>query len=159
MMNRLLLSFSFMLLMATVAMAQGNLKGRILDEQRLAMPGALIFIDNTSHGTSTSVDGYFRLVNLPEGKHQVSISSIGYPIITKEVNIESDKTSDLTVMLDASQRLDEVVIAGNGYSQINALNQQKNDMKIMNVISADQVGRFPDSNIGDAIKRVPGVYV
>jgi hypothetical protein len=38
------------------------------------------------------------------------------------------------------------------------LNKQKNNSNITNVISADQIGRFPDANIGDALKRVPGNY-
>ncbi|MGC3972127.1 MAG: TonB-dependent receptor plug domain-containing protein [Pirellulales bacterium] len=41
--------------------------------------------------------------------------------------------------------------------QAKALNQQKNSDNITNIISADQIGRFPDANIGDAIKRVPGI--
>ncbi len=30
---------------------------------------------------------------------------------------------------------------------------------ITNVVSADQVGKFPDSNIGDALKRINGINV
>ena len=41
--------------------------------------------------------------------------------------------------------------------QVKALNQQKTNVNVSNVISADQIGRFPDSNIGDALKRVPGI--
>lgn len=41
--------------------------------------------------------------------------------------------------------------------QARALNQQKNNQNISNIISSDQVGRFPDANIGDALKRVPGI--
>ncbi|UZJ63086.1 TonB-dependent receptor plug domain-containing protein [Sphingobacterium sp. KU25419] len=41
--------------------------------------------------------------------------------------------------------------------QAKALNQQKNNQNITNIISSDQVGRFPDANIGDALKRVPGI--
>ena len=41
--------------------------------------------------------------------------------------------------------------------QAKALNQQKSKDNITNIISADQVGKFPDANIGDALKRVPGI--
>jgi hypothetical protein len=37
-------------------------------------------------------------------------------------------------------------------NQARALNKQKNAANIINVISADQIGKFPDSNIGDALK-------
>ena len=29
--------------------------------------------------------------------------------------------------------------------------------KRQNIISSDQAGKFPDSNMGDALKRVPGI--
>src|SRR5690606_37844237 len=41
--------------------------------------------------------------------------------------------------------------------QAKALNQQRNNANITNIISSDQVGRFPDANIGDALKRVPRI--
>src|SRR5690606_15207335 len=41
--------------------------------------------------------------------------------------------------------------------QAKALNAQKNNPNITNIVSADQVGRFPDANIGDAMKRIPGI--
>jgi outer membrane receptor for ferrienterochelin and colicin len=37
--------------------------------------------------------------------------------------------------------------------------QAKNNANITNVISSDQIGRFPDANIGDALKRVPGITI
>ena len=43
--------------------------------------------------------------------------------------------------------------------QSKAINQQRNSINITNVISADQVGRFPDQNVGDALKRIPGINV
>ena len=36
---------------------------------------------------------------------------------------------------------------------------QKSNLGITNVVSADQVGKFPDSNIGDALKRISGINV
>lgn len=32
-------------------------------------------------------------------------------------------------------------------------------MGVTNVVSADLVGKFPDSNIGDALKRINGINV
>ena len=37
------------------------------------------------------------------------------------------------------------------------MNTQKNKQNITNIVSADQVGKFPDANIGDALKRIPGI--
>lgn len=54
--------------------------------------------------------------------------------------------------------LQEVIVLGDRLKgQAKALNQQKNNKNITNIVSADQVGRFPDANIGDALKRIPGI--
>jgi len=55
--------------------------------------------------------------------------------------------------------IDEVVVNGALQGQSKALNQQKNSLNITNIISSDQVGRFPDQNVGDALKRIPGINV
>lgn len=53
----------------------------------------------------------------------------------------------------------EVVVGGAFQGQRRAINSQKNNLGITNVVSADQVGKFPDSNIGDALKRINGINV
>ena len=50
--------------------------------------------------------------------------------------------------------LQEVQVKGAFQGQKKAINTQKNNLGITNVVSADQVGKFPDSNIGDALKRI-----
>jgi TonB-dependent receptor len=52
-----------------------------------------------------------------------------------------------------------VIVNGAMQGQSKALNQQKNSKNITNIISSDQVGRFPDQNVGDALKRIPGINV
>lgn len=45
---------------------------------------------------------------------------------------------------------DEVLILGDRLrGQAKALNQQKNNANITNIVAADQIGKFPDANIGD----------
>ena len=53
---------------------------------------------------------------------------------------------------------DEIIITGNSLQgQARAINEQKNNVNVTNIISSDQAGKFPDSNMGDALKRVPGI--
>ena len=55
--------------------------------------------------------------------------------------------------------LDEVVVESYFGGLSKALKQQKNSLNITNVVSADQAGKYPDDNIGDAIKRISGISV
>ena len=55
--------------------------------------------------------------------------------------------------------LDEVIVIGIRGAQAAALNEQRTNDNISNVISADQLGIFPDRNIAEAMRRIPGVSV
>ena len=55
--------------------------------------------------------------------------------------------------------LDEVVVESYFGGLSKALKQQKNSLNITNVVTADQAGKYPDDNIGDAIKRISGISV
>ena len=53
--------------------------------------------------------------------------------------------------------LGEVVVSGFQSGIIKGLNKQKSDVNVTNVVSADQIGKFPDDNVGDVIKRIAGI--
>ena len=63
------------------------------------------------------------------------------------------------MVLNEGVELQEVVVGGAFQGQRRAINAQKSNLGITNVVSADQVGKFPDSNIGDALKRISGINV
>lgn len=44
-------------------------------------------------------------------------------------------------------------------AQARALNQRMSAPNITNVVSADQIGSFPDSNAADTTQRIPGVSI
>ncbi|REG91035.1 TonB-dependent receptor [Algoriphagus antarcticus] len=141
------------------ALAQGVLKGRVIDAQNLSMPGANLILKNTSLGTVTNQTGDYSIVDLPEGSYEVQVSYLGYGSIVQETTIEDGQTTILNFKLDETTiaSLEFVVMGDRLKGQAKALNQQKNNANITNVVSSDQIGRFPDANIGDALKRVPGI--
>jgi TonB-dependent receptor len=153
-----LLLFAF-ILMAFTAAGQGAIKGRVLDENNLGMPGANIFIESIMTGTITDVNGEFILQDIPEGDYTLLVSFIGYADQNIDVSVSNNKTSEVRTSLEPGVMLgDEILILGDRLKgQAKALNQQKNNMNITNIVASDQLGRFPDANVGDALKRIPGI--
>lgn len=137
----------------------GIITGRILDEERLPLPGATLMIKSINQGTVSDGNGFYRIVKLLPGKYEITVSYIGFKNITEFVTVEEGKATAKNFYMEAGIDLNEVVVNGALQGQSKALNQQKNSVKINNVISSDQVGRFPDANIGDALKRIPGISV
>ena len=135
------------------------ISGKVLDiDDKLPLPGAMIQIVGDNKYTVSDYNGRFELLNINAGTYKVTVKYIGYTAITHEITVEEGKNNVLDFALKTSgTELNEVVVGDILKGQAKALNQQKNNKNIGNVISSDQVGRFPDANVGDALKRVPGI--
>ena len=149
-----LLSFPIILLAQT-----GNLQGTISDENGIYLPGANIMIPSISKGAISDFDGRFTLVDIPQGSYVLKVTYLGYADMEREVIINPHETTEVALFIEPrSMELDGVDVTAYGIGgQSKALNTQKNNLNITNVVSTDQIGKFPDANIGDAVKRIPGI--
>lgn len=147
------------LLQAGLTAQSGILRGNVFDENGLDMPGANILISGTTIGVSTDVKGHFILYNVPQGEQTVQVSYLGYNTVEKPVNIAEGGVTSLNFALEPGVIYgQEVLVLGDRLKgQSKALNQQRAAINITNIVAADQIGRFPDANIGDAMKRIPGI--
>lgn len=138
----------------------GRLQGKVTDDLGLVMPGAtILFNTDPIIGTITDNAGKYQIAGLPDGTFTVTVSYLGYQNQSVEVEIKSGATVEQNFTLSEASLLgDEVLILGDRLrGQAKALNQQKNNSNITNIVAADQIGKFPDANIGDAMKRIPGI--
>jgi TonB-dependent receptor len=55
--------------------------------------------------------------------------------------------------------LEEIVVTGQRRSQANAVTRQRDSLPFVSALSADDVGNFPDQNVAEATRRLPGVSV
>ncbi len=55
--------------------------------------------------------------------------------------------------------LDKVTVTGYRYSIEQSLEQKRNANAVVEVITAEDVSKFPDKNVADALQRVPGVII
>ena len=150
---------SSLTIMAADSPKYGQLKGRILDNEKNPLPGAVVIIDSNKLSAVTDLDGFFSFANLLSGNHNLKVTYIGFLPVSKTIVVSEESTVDDIVMSDTSRELNEVVVTGVFSGQQRAINAQKNNINITNVVSADQIGKFPDSNIGDALKRISGINV
>lgn len=138
---------------------QGTVRGRIIDTSKQTLPGATIYIEKLHTGVTSDVNGFYTLPNLTPGTYTVKVSYVGYTPVEMKINVPEGRTLERDVTLNEGMELQEVVVGGAFQGQRRAINSQKNSLGITNVVSADQVGKFPDSNIGDALKRISGINV
>lgn len=144
---------------STIMAQSGNVQGTISDDNGINVPGATVFITSLQKGSVTDFDGTFSLIDVPAGTYKLFVSYLGYADVEQSVTVENNKTTTVSIYIKPkSVELDGVEVVSYGLgSQSKALNTQKTNLNITNVVSTDQIGKFPDSNIGDAVKRIPGI--
>ncbi|PLX24070.1 MAG: hypothetical protein C0597_00285, partial [Marinilabiliales bacterium] len=85
--------------------------GRITDgETGQSLIGATLFIEDTKTGTSSDMNGNFK-INLSPGFHNVEFSSLGYKTKKYQLNVYSDDKIDIQLE-SSSFALEEAVIKG-----------------------------------------------
>ena len=138
----------------------GVLRGRISDETKQTLPGATVYIDELKNGVVSDVNGFYIFSKIPVGKYHLTVSYVGYETVKLEINVKAGQTIEKNVILKGdSQQLEQAEVGGTFQGYQRAMNYQKSSQNLRNVVSADQVGRFPDANIGDAMKRISGINV
>src|SRR5690606_39810380 len=131
-------------------------KIKVKDEDNLNLPGASVLLKPLNRSGITDQNGEIIFPEIPEGTYSVMITYIGYATLEKQVSVTASGLDIEETMLSKATTGTEVVVIGDRLKgQAKALTQQKNNFNITNIVSADQIGRFPDANIGDAMKRIP----
>lgn len=145
----------------TSAQSTGSVSGVVTDQKTdELLPGANIFVEGTSIGTSTNSQGRFTLNGVPAGEQTFVISYLGYSTLYETVEVESGDTEFIRVQLeDNFVEMEGITVQGFRQGQARALNLQKTAANIKNVVAADLIGRFPDQNAAEALRRVPAVSV
>lgn len=137
----------------------GVIVGRITDASNAApLPGATIRIEGTTLGGVSNRNGEYRIANVPAGEQKVRVEYLGYETTTARVAVQSGSAATQNfALIDEIAVTDTVQVRAIRQGQARALNQQKNADNIVNIVAADQIGRFPDPNTAEAIQRIPGV--
>jgi TonB-dependent receptor len=135
-------------------------KGTIEDAAlHTVLEGASVRVLGSTEGTVADQNGQF-LLYVPAGNRNLVVSFLGYRDTTVSVSVNGSQSTNLRIGLSSSSaQLNSVLITGYLQGQARALSQQKNADNIRNIVSSDQIGRFPDPNAAEALQRVPGVNI
>lgn len=113
-----------------------TIKGRVVDvDTEIPLPGATVIILESDPliGSTTDLDGFFRLDQVPLGRYNLRISYMGYdPVFISELVVGSGKEVVINPMLkESTVELGEVVIT--------AEQDKKEPLNSMAIISSRQI--------------------
>mgnify|MGYP006172878887 CR=1 FL=1 len=135
---QLILMLSLILFSGQI-LAQATFRGKVIDDQNLSLPGANIVLEGTNKGTVTNQLGDFVIQGLPPGKYNVVVSYLGYTSLKQEITLQDGQTLEMRFqMMPGTLEGGEVIVFGDRLKgQARALNQQKTNSNITNIVAAD----------------------
>ncbi|WP_251979889.1 carboxypeptidase-like regulatory domain-containing protein [Salinibacter ruber] len=138
-----------------------DLRGTVTDAQDRPIPSVNLVLERTDAGeqiagTSTTVDGTFRIDAVPPGTYRLVASAVGYAKATQTMTLEANTQRRVSLRLESkSYGLDEVVVSatrtrealGSVASSVSVLGPQ--DLQSQSAVTGD---------LGDMLAQtVPGL--
>ena len=142
----------------------GSISGVVVDAaQGEPLPGANVSIQGTTTGTSTDLNGRYRIRNLAPGTYDVLFSFVGFQQKTVTgVTVTAGRTTTVDVTLaEQTAQLKEVVVSAEAARDTEAglLKERAGAAAVSNAISAETIGRAGAGTAADAMSLVTGASV
>ena len=155
------LAATIALFSASLAQADGNIEGRLMDVQgKTTYTDALIRVDELKRDVLTGASGRFRIPVLPAGNYTLSVIVGGEAVKQQTIRVADNQTTQTTILLnEADSELEEILVIGQAAQVQKALDRQRFADNTISVINADAIGQLPDSNAAEALQRVPGLSI
>lgn len=139
-----------------------TLFGKVVDEATgEILRGATVQLIEAKKGANTDIKGEFKIKNVTPDKYTIKISYVGYQ--TKEVKdfiVKPSGNPPVTFALASEAKTTgEVVVSANRImdNDVAMLSKRKNADQVSDGVSSEEIKKLPDSDAGQALKRVSGV--
>ena len=144
----------FLLTCNIFAQTTGKISGVVKDKSASSpLPGANVYLENTSFGSASDNQGRFTLINIPPGKYNLKIDMIGYRSIKMEnITVSINRTFFLEAELEQTVIEGEVVTV-----EVARFAQKKDQTGTIKNISGDEINALPVENVGAVVNMQAGV--
>ena len=145
-------------LYAAPAMAQ-DIVGSVVDEtDTIALQSAVVRIEELGRQVATERDGSFRFTDVPEGTYTLTARFQGVPAESQTVVVPAEGSVTANFLLGGAQAAD-ILVYGQRANQANALAREYAADTVVDVLTRDAIGQFPDQNVAESLRRLPGINV
>ncbi len=143
------------------SLSGSEIEGKVIDVQTgEELVGATIYIHELKQGTMTDLNGFFKIMNIPDGNYIISCNYIGYKKEEKKVSIKRKEILKIDFQLKpVSLEIEEITVTGktNKETEIGAKITENKSTQLVNIVSAKTIELSPDINVASVIQRVSGI--
>ena len=137
----------------------GDITGQVSDASETRyLQSANVRIVELNRTVSTDRDGRFIFADVPAGDYTLEFSYSGADTVTQTVTVtETGRIIANASIGGADAR--EILVVGQAASFNSALSRQRESDGVSSVLTRDSIGQFPDQNVAESIRRLPGVNI
>ncbi len=155
--------FLILFLISSNLIFSQTIKGKITDAKTgEPMVGATVSLEHTKFTTAVNLDGSYTLKNIPAGKYELVIKTIGYKTIENiNITISTNEVIIKNVLLESDvKELSSVTVVGGGRETDRAVRglEKKSDV-VQNVLSQKAIELSPDVTVANSLQRISGVSI
>lgn len=146
------------LALLTTASAE-SVTGRVRDANNQSLLfGAKVSVTDSDRYTTTDREGRYTLRDLAPGSYSLTVSYLGYDDVSSTVTIPAGGEAVLDFTPGAEVlAMQAFLVEGTREGQARALQQKRVAANMMDVVASDSIGKLPDGNAAEAVRRLPGV--
>jgi len=138
--------------------ATGIIAGTVVDPAGSVLIEAKVEIEPSGRQAVTNDQGQFRISYVAAGRYTVTASYVGFSAFVNSVTVNAGQTTNVVAALRVSSQSDSVMVtAPRLQGDAEAVNIERMSDQIVQVAPAGVITSLPNTNIADAIGRLPSV--
>src|SRR5260370_18609762 len=137
---------------------KGSISGHVTDVNHDGLVGARVELQPNGYAVTTDAQGAFTISDLAPGKYTLTVSYVGFKTFSKDVTIDSADVTNSDAALEIETVNQQVIVRGERErGEVEAINREMNADNIVQVLPAEVIASLPNTNIADAVGRLPSV--
>lgn len=137
---------------------RGTVTGRVVDPAGAVLVGARVELHPLGAWAVSNQQGEFNISNVPPGEYTVSVNYVGFSSFSTKVTVAAGRVVRADASLKVASANEEIVVhAERVHGEAEALNRERESDNILQVLPVDVITSLPNTNIADAVGRLPSV--
>jgi TonB-dependent receptor len=137
---------------------KGVIAGTVKDSAGNVLIGAVIEVAPSGQRAVSDDQGNFRISDMPAGEYTLTVSYVGFANFTATAKVDAGQSATITAVLQVASRNDQMlVVAERLEGETEAINIERTDDQIVQVLPLKEITSLPNTNIADAVGRAPSV--
>jgi TonB-dependent receptor len=137
---------------------KATISGHITDADHAVLQGARVELQPNGYKAVSDSQGQFTISDLSPGHYTLTVSYVGFAPFSTELDVTAGQVAKVDATLQIGTHSEVVEVRGERqHGEVEALNIERTADNIIQVLPAEVITSLPNTNIADAVGRLPSV--